>query len=106
VKALAGKDALFYVMDRFDEPKAMRFPLWDADCAKCHARFDLPERRERGETGTPPFHSLPVHNSNLGISCVECHTAHATDVDPQAHFLNGDHLRTECARCHSEFAAP
>lgn len=106
VKALAGKDALFYVMGRFEEPKAMRFPLWDSDCTKCHARFDLSDRRQNQDAGASPFHSLPVHNSNLGVACVECHTAHAVGAEADASFLNADHLRTQCARCHSEFAGP
>ncbi|HYB13338.1 MAG TPA: hypothetical protein VEG67_07695 [Myxococcota bacterium] len=106
VKALAGKDALFYVIDRFDEPKAMRFPLWDGDCAKCHANLEASLQRDRGDSGAPPFHSLPVHNSNLGVACVECHTAHQVGASQDTYFLNADHLRTQCARCHSEFADP
>jgi len=106
VKALAGKDALFYVLGRFDEPKAMHFPLWDSDCAKCHARFDASERRDSNDAGAPPFHSLPVHNSNLGVTCVECHRAHEVGATADAYFLNADHLRAQCARCHSEFAGP
>jgi nitrate/TMAO reductase-like tetraheme cytochrome c subunit len=106
VKALAGKDALFYALGRFDEPKAMRFPLWDADCSKCHARFDLADHGRSSDTGATPFHSLPVHNSNLGVACVECHGAHDVDVSRDAYFMNADRLRAQCARCHSEFAGP
>jgi len=106
VKALAGKDAFFYVLDRFDEPKGMRFPLWDADCAKCHARFDTSERRDQNTAGAPPFHSLPVHNSNLGVACVECHIAHEVGAPADTCFLSAEHLRTQCARCHAEFAGP
>ena len=84
----------------------MRFPLWDSDCAKCHARFALPDRRQNNNASASPFHSLPVHNSNLGVACVECHTAHEVGADADAYFLNPDHLRAQCARCHSEFAGP
>jgi hypothetical protein len=106
VKALAGKDALFYVLDRFDEPTAMHFPLWDADCAKCHTRFDASGRHGSADAAAVPFHSLPVHNSNLGVACVECHVAHDVGVSAGTYFLNSDQLRTQCARCHSEFEGP
>jgi len=105
VKTLAGKDAFFYVVGRFDEPKAMRFPLWDSDCAKCHPGFAASHRADSDAGGAPPFHSLPVHNSRLGVSCVECHIAHEVGATESAYFLNPDHLRAECARCHSEFAS-
>ena len=45
VKALAAKDAFFYLTGRFEEPRAMRWPLWDEDCQKCHASFE--ERSDR-----------------------------------------------------------
>jgi hypothetical protein len=106
VKALAAKDALFYAVGRFDEPRAMRFPLWDSDCVKCHARFDESLRRAPSDAGAPPFHALPVHNSSLGLACVECHTAHEVGTAKDAYFLDADHLRSQCARCHSEFAGP
>jgi hypothetical protein len=105
VKALAGKDAFFYVLGRFEEPKAMRFPLLDADCGKCHIRFDA-SQRESNDAGAPLFHSLPVHNSRLGVACVECHAAHDVGGTKEAYFLAPDHLRVQCARCHSEFAGP
>ena len=106
VKALAGKDALFYVLGRFDEPKAMRFPLWDADCSKCHARLGVSDRSDPKDQGATPFHALPVHNSNLGVGCVECHVAHDVGVTKEAYFLDPDRVRAQCARCHSEFAGP
>ena len=55
------------------------------------------------EFDTPAFHDLPAHNSELGVTCVECHHAHERDVDPSAYFLNGAQVRKECARCHSQF---
>jgi len=105
VKALAAKDAFFYVIGRFEEPTSMTHPLWDSDCRKCHASFD--ESSSPATAGaTPRFHELPVHNAKLGLSCVECHQAHERGGEAASHFLRAEHLRSQCARCHSEFESP
>ena len=100
VKALAAKDAFWYLTGDFEEPTAMHSPLWDADCTRCHARF------ERASTtgGATPFHAIAVHNAGLSVRCVECHASHEAGGNPQAYFLDPARLRTECARCHSEFS--
>ena len=100
VKALAAKDAFWYVVGHFEEPTGMRWPLWDEDCGKCHASFDEsnPEPWEN-----PRFHQLGVHNVELGIDCVECHTSHAPEGDPKHQFLSAPAVRRQCARCHPEF---
>lgn len=100
VKALAAKDAFWYVVGNFEEPDGMRWPLWDEDCVECHVEFDesLPE-----EWQNPRFHQLPVHNVELGVNCVECHLVHETGAAPDAYFLHATHVRSQCARCHSEF---
>lgn len=100
VKALAAKDAFWYVVGSFEEPDGMRSPLWDEDCLKCHTEFDEsdPEEWER-----PDFHQLPVHNVELGVNCVECHLVHASGASPKSYFLHPTHVRSQCARCHSEF---
>lgn len=99
VKALAGLDAFWYVTGRFEEPDHMEFPLWDEDCAKCHARFD---EAPAPAWQTPRFHQLAVHNVELAVRCVECHRAHAPG-DAGSHFLHADLVRSRCARCHTEF---
>jgi len=101
VKALAAKDAFFYAAGRFEEPRSMRWPLWDEDCRQCHASF---EARSDASGRSPGFHELAVHNAALGVGCVECHRAHATRVDRSAYFLDTQVVRAQCARCHSEFA--
>jgi len=99
VKALAARDAFWYVVGRFEEPEGMRWPLWDEDCRKCHVRFE-----RAADTADPPdFHALPVHNVDLPVRCVECHLAHDRGGNPEAWFLAADPLRAQCARCHSEF---
>ncbi|MGI9592720.1 MAG: hypothetical protein ACR2P8_15225 [Myxococcota bacterium] len=100
VKALAAKDAFWYVVGHFEEPSGMRWPLWDEDCSQCHESFDEsdPEPWEN-----PRFHQLGVHNVELGVACVECHSSHQPEGDPRHHFLRAAEVRAQCARCHAEF---
>jgi len=100
VKALAAKDALVYVSGRFEEPEEMRWPLWDEDCLACHASFEAAGDDARS---SPGFHDLAVHNVELGVGCVECHSAHEAGGNPGAFFLHAASVRAQCARCHSEF---
>lgn len=103
VKALAASDAFWYFAGRFEEPERMAWPLWDEDCRKCHARFDATRHNDWDWYASMPFHAVIGHNENLGVACVECHRAHDTAVDPEASFLESDHVRAQCARCHSDF---
>jgi hypothetical protein len=88
------------VLGDFEEPEGMNWPLRDDDCVQCHAHFDesRPEPWRR-----PLFHQLPVHNVELGVDCVECHRVHEAGAGATAHFLDVDHTRAQCARCHPEF---
>jgi predicted CXXCH cytochrome family protein len=99
VKALAAKDAFFYVIGDFEEPTRMRWPLWDEDCRQCHDAFD---ERAVEAWQSPRFHQLPLHNAALGVDCVECHRAHAVG-NPDGYFLRAPEVRQQCARCHSEY---
>jgi len=100
VKALAAKDAFWYVVGHFEEPEGMRWPLWEEDCRQCHADFDTSDVED---WQSPRFHQLPLHNTALGVGCVECHTVHDPGGNSEAYFLRAPHVRTQCARCHSEF---
>jgi len=99
VKALAAKDAFFYVIGDFEEPTRMRWPLRDEDCRQCHATFDAGIGEERR---SQEFHRLALHNAALGVDCVECHRAHAAG-NPDGNFLRAPEVRRQCARCHSEY---
>jgi hypothetical protein len=100
VKALAAKDAFWYAVGRFDEPEGMAWPLWDEDCRKCHSEFDA---TASADWETPRFHELPVHNTELGVNCVECHFVHESGGNPDASFLVAERVRTQCARCHEGY---
>ncbi len=99
VKLLSAKDAFWYVTGRFDEPEEMHWPLWDADCRKCHDSF------EPGDAtgGDPRFHELAVHNEALGVACVACHRVHDPGGLPGHHFLHPAQVRARCAECHPEY---
>ncbi len=101
VKALAAKDAFWYVVGRFEEPDGMRWPLWDADCRKCHPGFA--SEGDLDGPGPEAFHARPVHNRKLGVGCVECHLVHGPGGNPDAYFVHPEPVRAQCARCHSEF---
>lgn len=100
VKALAAKDAFFWVVGAFDEPEGMHWPLGDADCRQCHASFET----KAGEFEDPAFHDLGVHNVDLGVDCVECHLAHDASGDPEQWFVSAAHVRAQCARCHERLS--
>lgn len=101
VKLLAAKDAFWWLTGQFDEPDQMAWPLEDGDCAKCHADFDESDY-EAWES--PRFHQLAVHNVELGVDCVTCHLVHETGGKADAFFLHTGHVRSQCARCHMEYA--
>ena len=100
VKALAALDAFRYVTGRFQEPDGMAWPLWDEDCTKCHDRFD---ETPSDPWSSPRFHELPVHNVELGVACVECHTSHDEGGNAEAFFLDARRVRSRCALCHSQY---
>ena len=100
VKLSAASDAFWYLTGRFEEPEGMAWPLRDEDCRKCHASIE-PSRPKDWDAIS--FHERAAHDEKLGVACVECHRVHATDVDPKGYFLRADHVRSQCARCHSDF---
>jgi hypothetical protein len=98
-KVLAAKDAFWYVVGHFEEPTGMSWPLLDADCRKCHARFDPPVEG----AAVPAFHALGLHNVELGVGCVECHLSHRIGGLEDLYYLQPSNVRRQCARCHSEY---
>ena len=96
VKALAARDAIAYLLGRFEEPKAMDYPLWNEDCAKCHARYE-PARDDA-------FHAVEVHNlPDFAYECVECHQGHPTGRKAALDYLETEPLVAVCQNCHEEF---
>lgn len=100
VKALAAKDALVWLGGDFEEPDHMKYPLGEADCRQCHPAF-RPAVDE--QDAALRFHALAVHNADLGVDCVECHTVHDGGDDAQMFFMDPLLVRAQCGRCHSQF---
>jgi predicted CXXCH cytochrome family protein len=96
VKAVAGRDAFFYLLGRFEEPTQMEHPLWNEDCSKCHARYK-PARDDA-------FHAIDVHNlRDFAYDCVQCHSAHPTGRKASLDYLETEPLVAVCRNCHEEF---
>lgn len=102
-KLLAAKDGFWWAVGHFEEPREMRWPLWDEDCGQCHP--DFPDARAALDKSpeNPPFHALDVHNAALGVGCVECHLSHDGGGLQDLYHLQPAHVRGQCARCHAEF---
>ena len=95
VKAVAARDALVYLLGRFEEPVSMDYPLWDEDCAQCHERYET----ERSDD----FHAIEDHNlPSFVYRCVDCHVAHFTEGAAQFGFLEPARVRRACQTCHEE----
>jgi hypothetical protein len=99
VKLLAARDALVWLSGNFDEPDHMEYPLGEEDCRKCHLGF----AKGMGFGSQEGFHELSVHNADLGVTCIECHTVHNGGHDAATYFMEASRVREQCGRCHSEF---
>jgi nitrate/TMAO reductase-like tetraheme cytochrome c subunit len=99
VKLLAARDALVWLSGDFDEPTEMSHPLGEADCRQCHREFAASD----DDAIELAFHARGVHNAELGMDCVACHSVHDGGPDPALFYLDPGHVRVQCARCHSEF---
>jgi len=96
VKTVAARDALIYLTGRFSEPDDMEHPLWDEDCAQCHARYAA--RRD------DDFRAFAAHNVEaFQVRCVTCHRAHPTGARGELAFLDPQIVRPQCRTCHEEF---
>jgi len=112
VKVLAAKDAMVWLGGDFDEPDHMQYPLGEADCRQCHRGFEpllqtqvqtQVQSQENVDDESTRFHALAVHNADLGVNCVECHTVHDGGDDLELFYLDATRVREQCGRCHSEF---
>ncbi|MEE2703091.1 MAG: hypothetical protein VX614_03615 [Myxococcota bacterium] len=95
VKLVAARDAASYLIGRFREPERMRHPLWDSDCLKCHTSV------AGADAGA--FHGVEVHNVEFPFACVECHTSHSGQGDPELQFLDQQEVLPICQECHEEY---
>ena len=96
VKTVAARDAIAYLLGRFEEPDAMEHPLWNEDCAKCHASYEAAR--------DDAFHAIGVHNlPEFEYDCVQCHGAHPAGREKSLDYLERESLVAVCRNCHEEF---
>jgi len=125
VWAVAGFDTLKFLAGAYREPTRMRLPLRDAECRQCHtpilraahadgaasgapARTDDPsdestfaaEAATEGRGGTS-YHAIREHDT-VRVTCVRCHTTHATDSDAPSRFISRTRVVPICRECHKE----
>ena len=110
VTALSGFDAARWVLGDRHEPTAMRLPIEDRACLKCHAG-DLkkalaaaaPAADDEGEgqesASHQSFHQISDHR-NVKVSCVSCHTVHAPGESSRM-FLEPANVQARCRSCHT-----
>jgi hypothetical protein len=92
VLAVAGRDALKYLVGVHREPDHSDVPIADAGCTRCHDRLGA-------ASGGPDFHERAEHRA-LPMACVSCHQAHRGG-DPSQSFLNEAHVVPVCRTCHT-----
>ena len=92
---LGSQDLMAYVRGAYPQPAPLTHPIPDANCLKCHGEV-LSEGRH--------YHRfLPRWQQIAGdqaAQCVDCHTGHVEDGDPQLAFLNKERARVQCNACH------
>jgi hypothetical protein len=97
VTALSAWDAARWVLGDRHETKAMRLPITNAACLKCHAEVT------RGGTSKDPnsvFHALSNHRG-VKTPCVTCHVTHARGTH-ERWFLDPEVVRRQCQTCHND----
>jgi nitrate/TMAO reductase-like tetraheme cytochrome c subunit len=95
VTALSAWDAARWVLGARHEATAMRLPLEDRACLKCHAA-DV--RGTRSAEETDRYHELADHRS-VRMPCVACHVTHRAGK-LERNFLDDAVVRERCRSCH------
>lgn len=97
----AAVDTLRFLAGRYEEPRAMRLALRDAECRQCHdpiVRVSLEQeaaQEGRGDT----YHAITEHRT-VKIACVVCHTSH-TPGEKRLQFIDRRVVLPFCQTCHA-----
>jgi nitrate/TMAO reductase-like tetraheme cytochrome c subunit len=102
VTALSAWDAARWVLGDRHEPTAMRLPLTNAACLKCHEKQVHGTKSSQDETDR--YHELADH-TGVKLPCVACHQVHRTGGTAARTWLQTDTVRPQCAKCHKDMAA-
>jgi hypothetical protein len=94
-----GAGDLFTFITHTDKQSApLTVPITDGHCLKCHA--DVPNNKDFNRH----FHAFLGQwqaADPQAAHCVDCHTGHATNGDPQLQFLNQQETSAVCQRRHA-----
>jgi len=91
-------DLLAYVTHTAKQPAQLTIPIADANCLKCHAEVTQTRSFNRH------FHAFLARWQAVdpkAATCVDCHSAHTTDGDPTATFLQQARTEAVCQSCHA-----
>jgi len=94
MKTIAGRDTIAYLLGAYKEPEALRYPLGDRTCLKCHP--DGGQNPQRADA----FHNVPYHRDPRN-QCSDCHRSHA-EAPEEARFLPRETVKPLCDSCHME----
>ena len=95
-------NAFLYITKTMVQPARLPAPLPDENCLKCHQDI-LASEQHQGKDNH--FHAFLPRWKELqpdqGAHCVDCHTAHTINGEPQLGFLNKERTVAVCDRCHT-----
>ena len=97
VTLLSAWDASRWVLGDHHEPGAMRLPLANDACLKCHASH---VRGTKNEDETAKFHELANHRG-VSTACVACHVTHRIGAR-RRNYLDDTIVRRQCQGCHRD----
>jgi hypothetical protein len=95
VTVLSAWDAARWVLGDRHESTAMRLPLTNAACLKCHAAA---VRGTKSSDETYKFHELSDHRA-VTTACIACHVVHASGTAAKS-FLDDATVHAQCQHCH------
>jgi hypothetical protein len=97
VTVLSAWDAARWVLGDRHEPVAMRLPIANAACLKCHPKA---LRGTMTAEETSSYHELTQHRA-VTTPCVACHVVHARGATAQR-YLDPVIVRARCQTCHRD----
>jgi nitrate/TMAO reductase-like tetraheme cytochrome c subunit len=92
IKAMAAWDAGRWVVGAYTDPEALRYPLGDRTCLKCHPDGGQNLKQEKA------FHNAAYHRDPRN-GCSDCHRSHL-EAPAETRFLQGTIVKPRCDRCH------
>jgi hypothetical protein len=92
IKAIAAWDTARWLVGSYRDPEALRYPLGDRTCLKCHPGGGQNAEIEKA------FHNAPYHRDPRN-ACSECHPSHP-EAPAETRFLQAAVVKPRCDGCH------